>query len=177
MASKAVFLDRDGTLIIDRGYLSSPQGLRFFPKVKTALKQLKEAHFLCIIISNQSGIGRGIIKKEAVEAIHKTLKERLAKVNISLDDIYYCPHHPSRGCRCRKPNTGLIKRAVKKFDIDLRKSFVIGDKPEDIELARKSGCRSVLVNSSRVSFSTVKIRPNFIARTFLEGVNWIIENS
>lgn len=144
-----IFLDRDGTLNPDPGYISDPDDFDLFPDVGAALKRLQDAGYLLVLITNQSGIARGIIKPEQLEAIHNKLKKLLQKHGVTLAAIYHCPHHPDFGspCDCRKPKPGMIHLATNDLDIDLENSFMIGDRESDVKMAINAGLQPVLVKS------------------------------
>ena len=141
MRKKAVFLDRDNTLIEDEGYIHEPEKVRLLPRVPERLRLLKEHGYLLIVVSNQSGIGRGYFKEEDFHAVNRKLQELLKPYNVQIDDFFFCPHKPEDGCNCRKPKTGMIEKAVKKWNIDVSESFVIGDKDIDVQLAINAGCK------------------------------------
>lgn len=147
---KAVFLDRDGTIIRDKNFLSSPDGIEILPGVPDALRQLKKAGFLLILITNQSGVGRGYFTIEIVDEIHKRLQELLKKEGAILDEIYRCPHHPDDHCECRKPRTKLFRDAIKKWDVDPSASYSIGDKESDLEAGKALGCQTIFIGPQTV---------------------------
>ncbi|WP_457568891.1 D-glycero-alpha-D-manno-heptose-1,7-bisphosphate 7-phosphatase [Desulfurobacterium sp.] len=138
---KAVFLDRDNTLIEDDGYIHEPEKVKLLSGVGEGLKLLKEAGFLLIVISNQSGIGRGYFKEEDFHAVNKKLNQLLERYNVQIDDFFFCPHKPDEGCSCRKPEIGLFLRAAEKWNINLKESFMIGDKISDVEAGNRAGCK------------------------------------
>lgn len=140
-----LFFDRDGTLIEERHYLSDPAQVALIPGAAEAVRMAREAGFLAVVLTNQSGVGRGYFPAEAVEAVHWRMEELLAEGGAKLDGIYVCPHAPEDDCPCRKPRTGLVEQAARELDIDLRRSWMIGDKAADIELASNAGMRGVLV--------------------------------
>lgn len=149
---KAVFLDRDGTLNPDPGYISNPDDFKLFEGVGRALSRLKKAGFFLVLVSNQSGIARGLLTFEQLDLIHKKLQRLLAAENAELDAIYFCPHHPDfasvngvKSCNCRKPKPGMVLKAVSEHNIDLKQSYVIGDKTADIELGLNTGASSILI--------------------------------
>ncbi len=142
----AVFLDRDDTLAKDVPYCSRPEDLKLMEGAGQAVKRLNEAGYLVIVVTNQSGIGRGLFDEATLEKIHDKLRSQLAKSGGHLDAIYHCPHRPEAGCRCRKPDLGLIEQAMREFDIDILGSYVIGDSDDyDMELAKRIGCPGVKV--------------------------------
>ena len=138
----AVFLDRDGTLIEEVNYLSRVEDLRLFPFTADAVKLLKESGFLAIVVTNQSGIGRGVFDEASMHAVHEAIQSELSGM---IDAFYFCPHLPCDGCRCRKPNTGMIESALADFDIDLQNSWMVGDKKIDVETGAVAGAQTVLV--------------------------------
>jgi D-glycero-D-manno-heptose 1,7-bisphosphate phosphatase len=141
----AVFFDRDGTLIIDHGYLSSPHQVEFVSGALDVLRALQEQGFLLVIVSNQSGIGRGLITESQAQAVDEQFRAMLAENGICLAGVYYCPHAPGVGCRCRKPEPGLLRRAAEELEIDLARSYMVGDKSSDYEAGEAVGCRGVLI--------------------------------
>ena len=141
--NKCVFLDRDGVINVDKGYISNISNFKIYPGVGKAINFLNKKKYLVIIITNQSGIGRGLIKKKQLSLIHNHLKNTIKKNNAKIDDIYFCPYHPIFGkgkykkrSADRKPGSGMLKKAIKKWNIDNSKSFMIGDKITD-KLAAK----------------------------------------
>jgi len=142
MKQPAVFLDRDGTLIEDVGYLSDLDDLHIFPFTGDAVRLLKQSGFLIIVVTNQSGIGRGIYDESAMHSIHHEIQRNLGG---AVDAFYFCPHVPDAGCRCRKPGLGMIEAASADFEIDLESSWMIGDKSIDIETGKEMGGRTALV--------------------------------
>lgn len=138
----AIFLDRDGTLIEEVNFLSRVDDLRIFPFTKTALEQFSAAGFLLFVVTNQSGIGRGLFTAEDMQNIHKALREEFGSL---IRGFYYCPHLPDAGCDCRKPNTALIERAAGEHNIDLSRSWFIGDKDLDIQTGVNAGIKTCLV--------------------------------
>lgn len=143
---RAVFLDRDGTICEEKDYLSDPKDFILLPKVAEAIKLFNQAGWLVIVVSNQSGVGRGYFSEEVVEKINQKMIQLLAEQGASLDAIFYCPHKPEDNCSCRKPNSGMIKEAIRKFpEITLSRSVVIGDKLGDVVLAHNNRMTGVLV--------------------------------
>lgn len=140
-----IFFDRDGTLIEERHYLSDPARVALLPGAAEAVRRTREAGFLAVVLTNQSGVGRGYFSLEDVESVHRRMCELLEAAGTRLDGIYVCPHAPEDGCACRKPRTGLVDVAARELGIDLPRSWMIGDKPADVELARNAGIRSALV--------------------------------
>jgi len=142
-----VLLDRDGTIIIERHYLSDSREIEFLPGAVTGLRLMLGMGLGLVVVTNQSAVGRGFFDEAHLELIHRRLCELLEAEGIHLEGIYFCPHTPEDGCYCRKPKPGLIERAAKELDFDLQASFVIGDKPADIELGRQVGATTFLVRT------------------------------
>jgi D-glycero-D-manno-heptose 1,7-bisphosphate phosphatase len=142
MKQKAVFIDRDGTLIEEVNFLSRAEDLRFFPFTDQAVKLLKENDFLVVVVTNQSGIGRKIFTEAAMREIHEAIQKHLTK---KIDAFYFCPHLPGENCACRKPKTAMIERAAADFAIDLENSWFIGDKAIDVEAGRNANLKTALV--------------------------------
>ncbi len=138
----ALFLDRDGTIIYDRHYLRRLQDIEFLPEVKTSLKLLKSIGYILIIVTNQSGIGRNLFGKDFVEKTHAAINGRLDGI---IDDFFYCPHIPDEFCSCRKPKNGMLIKASKKWHIDLKISWIIGDSDKDIKMAENTGIRTIKI--------------------------------
>lgn len=173
--SKAVFIDRDGTLIEEVNFLSRVEDLRFFPFTAEAIKLLKENGFLVIVVTNQSGIGRKIFEESAMHRIHEKIQQHLSQ---KLDGIYFCPHLPDENCVCRKPNLGMIESACADFSIDLENSWMIGDKAIDIETGFNANIKTALVLTGygRKQAEKLKKTPDLTAENLLEAVKIIIEN-
>ena len=142
-----VLLDRDGTLNVEKHYLSDPDELALFPGTTCALKRLRQLGYGLVVVTNQSGVGRGYFTAEAVERVHDRLRELLAADGASVDAIYICPHAPDQDCDCRKPLPGMALQAIAEFGFDPEKSIVIGDKAVDIALGRAIGARTILVRT------------------------------
>jgi len=138
-------LDRDGTVIVERHYLSAPEQVELIPGVASGLRQLREVGLGLVLITNQSAIGRGFFDQSRLDAIHERLRELLRAEGVYLDGIYVCPHKPEDDCLCRKPKTGLLDLAARELGFDGQASFVIGDKPCDIELGQRAGATTLLV--------------------------------
>jgi D-glycero-D-manno-heptose 1,7-bisphosphate phosphatase len=158
MANKAVFLDRDNTLIEDPGYLSDPADVKLLPGVDLAVKSLRQGGYKVVVVTNQSGIARGLLTEERLEEIHAELRRRLDERGATLDAIYYCPYLPDAPVEqyavdsdLRKPKPGMLLAAAKDLDLDLHNSWVIGDRPRDVEAGRRAGCRTVRIRTPRTS--------------------------
>ena len=178
-----VFLDRDGTLNYDPGYLKVAADLKLLAGVGPALARLKEAGAKLVVVTNQSGVGRGIVTLKDLEAIHARLQGLLEQEDAALDAIYFCPHHPDDGCRCRKPNVGMVERAVSELQLDLRRSYLIGDHARDIQLANRVGAKAILLTAAPVdaqSLETLKTKqamPDAMAKSMTEAVDWILADA
>lgn len=187
--SQAIFIDRDGTLNEDIGYVSAPEELILFPWAAQAVRLINRAGLKAIVITNQSGIARGMYTEETLNDIHSTMLELLSRQDARIDAIYYCPHHPEAGsaryrlnCDCRKPKTGMLETAAREHRIDLADSFVIGDKASDIELARNAGARSALVltgygRETREHPDRWPCKPDIIAENLLEAAERILDTA
>jgi D-glycero-D-manno-heptose 1,7-bisphosphate phosphatase len=150
----AVFLDKDGTLVENIPYNVDPDLMRLVPGAVAGLRALGNAGYRLFVVSNQSGVARGLFSIDALEDLQRRLRDLLGDAEISLDGLYFCPHHPNGSvaeyaieCSCRKPADGLLRRAARDHDIDLRRSWMIGDILDDVEAGRRAGCRTVLIDS------------------------------
>jgi D-sedoheptulose 7-phosphate isomerase len=143
---RAVFVDRDDTIAKDVPYCPSPDELVLFGGVGGSIKRLNDAGFLVIVVTNQSGVGRGYFTESKLSEIHDKMRSDLARDGAKLDAIYFCPHLPEEGCECRKPNIGMVLQAMMDFDIDLSTSFVVGDSEREMELARRIGAKGIQVS-------------------------------
>lgn len=143
----AVFLDRDGVLNEDTGYVSRPKDWRWLPGTREALTRLKAADFLLIVVTNQSGIARGYYAETDVHALHAWVNAQLAPLNAPIDVFYLCPHHPSLSppCLCRKPRPGMLLRAAREWNVDMARSWMVGDSLRDVEAGMAAGCRTLLL--------------------------------
>lgn len=142
MKKPAIFVDRDGTLIEEVNFLSSVEDLIVYPFTPPAIKKLKDAGFLVIVLTNQSGIGRGLYTADDMHSVHQAIQKEVGGL---IDGFYFCPHLPDEGCRCRKPNLGMIEAAQADFEIDLEGSWMIGDKNLDVRIAENARIKSVMV--------------------------------
>lgn len=140
-----MFLDRDGTILDEVGYLNHIDRFHLYPFAAGAIRRLNEAGMVVIVVTNQSGVGRDFFPESLVHATHEKLKAELARGGAHVDGIYFCPHSGADNCECRKPKPGMLRRAEQEHNLDMVKSFVVGDRYVDVELAQKAGCRSVLV--------------------------------
>ena len=178
-----VFLDRDGTLNYDPGYLKVAADLKLLAGVGPALARLRGAGAKLIVVTNQSGVGRGIVTLKDLEAIHARLEGLLEQEDAALDAIYFCPHHPDDGCRCRKPNVGMVERAVSELQLDLRRSYLIGDHARDIQLANRVGAKAILITTALVDAQALDMlkaeqaMPDAVAKSMAEAVDWILADA
>ena len=187
MKRPAVFMDRDGTISEEVGYVNHPSRYRVFPFSAEALRLLKEHGWLAILVTNQAGAARGYFTEDLITEVHGVLKRELERGGAKLDAIYYCAHHPSVGepplrldCDCRKPRPGLIRRAAEEFEIDLARSWMIGDRYSDIVLAHNAGVRSGFVLTGyglgewEYQRAEWKHQPELVAENLLEAVKKIV---
>lgn len=183
MKRRAVFIDRDGTLSEEVGYINHPSRFQVFPYTAAAIKLLNDHDWLAIVITNQAGVARGYFSEAMIETVHEYLKRDLHETGARIDGIYYCAHHPSVGdppyrqdCECRKPKPGLIRQAVKELDIDVGSSWMIGDRYSDIELARNAGVHAALVLSGygrgewEHQRRSWKYQPDLVAENLFEAI-------
>ncbi len=178
--NKAVLLDRDGTLIVDVPYLGDPDEVVLEPAAAPALRQLQRAGYLIIVITNQSGIGRGLYAEADFHAVQARLAELLLAEGVPVHAYYFCPHHPTealgeflRTCDCRKPAPGMIEAAIRDHDLDRGQSFMVGDKLDDIAAGQGAGLRSILVRTGLGAASEQKIgsvQPDFVADDLRDAV-------
>jgi len=188
MAHRAVFLDRDGTINEEVGYVNHLDRFYLLPRSAKAIRLLNEHHYKTVVVTNQSGVARGYFPESLVEAVHKKMADLLEREGAHLDGIYYCPHHPHEGeppyrqrCRCRKPATGLVEEAVRMLDLDLRGSYVVGDRGMDMEFAQAVGVMGVLVLTGygRGEWEYLrdrwKVKPAYVAEDLYDAAQWIVE--
>ncbi len=175
--NKAVFLDRDGTINIDKGYVYRREDFEFINGAIEAIRKLNGSGFKVIVVTNQSGIGRGYYTEADVEKLHQYINSELSKNKAHIDAFYYCPHHPTEAlgryrieCRCRKPGTYLYERAIADFNIDAKKSFVVGNREVDIEAGRRIGSKTILLTDKQV----VDCNCDFTASDLLQAVSLIL---
>jgi D-glycero-D-manno-heptose 1,7-bisphosphate phosphatase len=187
MAHKAVFLDRDGTLNEEVGYVNHLDRFILLPRVGEAIRLLNEHGFKAVVITNQSGVARGYFPESLIRVVHQRMEDLLSKEGAHLDGIYYCPHHPDVGvapyrqkCHCRKPDTGLVETAVKELDVDCLKSYVVGDRGADLEFAHRIGAKGILVLTGygkgewEYYRDQWKVKPDYVALDLYEAVQWIL---
>ena len=190
MSQRAVFIDRDGTLSEEVGYINHPSRFRLFSFAAEAIKHLHDNGWLAIVVTNQAGVARGYFSEDMVKTVHTHMLEELENAGAKLDAIYYCAHHPSIGeppyrfdCDCRKPKPGLISQAARDFNIDVAKSWMIGDRYSDVELARNAQVNSMFVLSGygRGAWEHQKDaweeQPDLVAENLLEAVKMIVSDA
>jgi D-glycero-D-manno-heptose 1,7-bisphosphate phosphatase len=186
--NKAAFIDRDGNLIHEVGYISSLNRIKFYVRSIKALQLLKDNGYKIIVVTNQSGVARGYIPESFVKSAHRRIDSLLKIHGLKIDAYYYCPHHAKKAiskrymkdCDCRKPKTGMIKAAVKDFKLDLKQSFVIGDKLTDVHLAKNAGIRSALVmtgygKKEKKLIKSSYDKPEVFAKDFYQAVRLLIK--
>jgi D-glycero-D-manno-heptose 1,7-bisphosphate phosphatase len=179
---KAVFLDRDGTLNEDTGYPADFRQVHIYPAAFEAVRLLKQAGFAAVVVTHQSGVGRGYFDAAALDALHRRFEEEFARRGARLDAIYSCPHAPDvsgQACSCAKPQPGLGIRAASELGLDLRASFMVGDKPADVQFGLALGARPVLVltgygRTAASALAARGVRPAHTAAGILEAASWII---
>ena len=164
MKNIAFFLDRDGVINKERkDYVKSVEEFQIIDNIPKVIKILKEKGFVVIVITNQSAINRGLVTIETLNEIHNHLQKILKDNNTSIDDFYFCPHIPDENCQCRKPNPGMLIKAVQDHDIDMNQSFMIGNSLTDVQAAQKAGCKGILLNQNQTLLELVTnlIKVNF----------------
>jgi D-glycero-D-manno-heptose 1,7-bisphosphate phosphatase len=187
--NKAVFIDRDGCLIHELGYISTIKKVKFFKSSFEALGLLRKKGFKIVIVTNQSGVARGYFPESFVKETHSYIAARLKKKGLKIDAFYYCPHHKKatikkyrKDCDCRKPKQGMINAAAKRFNLDLKQSFTMGDKLTDVKLGHNGGMKGILVLTGfgkwqKTLIRKERVRPDYISRDFLSGAKWVVRVS
>ncbi|HBF39611.1 MAG TPA: D,D-heptose 1,7-bisphosphate phosphatase [Firmicutes bacterium] len=180
---KAVFLDRDGTVIEECNYLKDPEQVKLFPGAAQAVKLLKEKGFLTVIVTNQSGIARGYFDIHTLQQVHAKMNLLLAVDGVAVDSIYYCPHYPGGiiapfniDCDCRKPQIGLALQAQKEFDIDLNHSYMIGDKEVDVDFGKNFGAKAAILVATGYGKNNPHTNADYRAKDLLDAATWILKN-
>jgi len=172
--NKAIFLDRDGTINIDYGYVYQIDKFKLIPKTLNALRLLSKNYQL-IIITNQSGIGRNYFSLENYKRLEAYMNNLFQNAQINISKVYMCPHKPEDNCDCRKPNIKFIKQAEKELNIDLKNSFVIGDKTTDIKMGKNAGCKTILVETGKAGKDkNYEVSPNFIVKDLYQASRTIM---
>lgn len=185
MSRPAVFLDRDGTLLEEAGYLDRLERLIFFPFTIDAVRLLNRGGFAVVVVTNQAGIARGIFKESFVAEAHQHIAQRLAAGGARVDGFYYCPHHPEavvaefrQTCDCRKPQPGMLTHAAADLDLALDRSFIVGDRWHDLEAGQRVGARTLLVRTgygkTEEAAPKPRVQPSAIVDNVMEAVSWIL---
>jgi D-glycero-D-manno-heptose 1,7-bisphosphate phosphatase len=177
----AVFLDRDGTIAEEVGYLNHLSRFHIYPFAADAIRRLKAAGWCVVVVTNQSGVGRGFFPESLVVETHEKLRREMDSAGAQIDAIYFCPHAGADNCECRKPKTGMLVRAATEHALDVKNSWVVGDRYSDIELAHAAGCRSILVMTGygrgdyEYNRESWPRGPEFVAENLNEAVNIILK--
>jgi D-glycero-D-manno-heptose 1,7-bisphosphate phosphatase len=182
---KAVFLDRDGTLIVERGYITVPEGVELIPGAAAAVARLRDAGWKVFVVTNQGAVAKGMISEDELGLIHLRMLALLAEAGAQVDGVYYCPHHPdgdqirySVECDCRKPRPGLLERAAGEHEIDLAESVMIGDTLRDLEAGRAAGARGVLVLTGHGAQTVAEEHgADYVAADLAAAVEWLLGQS
>lgn len=183
MLRPAVFLDRDGTVSEEVGYLNHISRFRMLSGVPAAIRKLNDAGLPVVVVTNQSGVGRGYFPESVVHEVHERMLSELHTFGARLDGVYYCPHVGADECGCRKPKAGMLQRAASELRLDLKKSFVVGDRGGDVAMAHRAGCKSVLVRTGfgegELAWHAAKWphQPDFVAKDLTEAVQWILREA
>jgi D-glycero-D-manno-heptose 1,7-bisphosphate phosphatase len=178
----AIFMDRDGTVSEEIGYMYHTHLYKPFPWTGPAIRKINESGMKAILITNQSGVERGYFPESQVHEVHALLSAELDRHNAKLDAIYFCPHHPDTGCDCRKPRPGMLLRAQQELGIDLANSFMIGDRYLDVDVGHAAGAKTVLVMSGNgraeyEKYKSLPQQPHFTAETLFEAVESILSGA
>ena len=175
MSKFLVLLDRDGTIIEEKEFLSDPEGVVLLPGAVQGLKKLQDAGAVLVVVSNQSGIGRGYYTEAAMHAVNQRLAELLQARGITLAHFFVCPHHPETGCDCRKPGTALLEQAAKATGLLLADAYMIGDKISDIEAGKAAGCKTILVLTGYGREARDNgCQPDVVVDNLLGAAGWIV---
>lgn len=174
MGNRAIFLDRDGTIARDVPYCGRLEDFELLPTVPEAIRLLNDNDFKVVVVTNQSGIARGYFTEDTLARIHQKMEAEMRKQNARIDAIYYCPHHPDDRCECRKPKTALFHKAVRELDIDLNRSWVVGDMPLDIAAGKALMCKTVLVTTGPQGGNGIINPPDCIAENLFTVAERIV---
>ena len=180
----AVFLDRDGTINEEVGYMDSLEKLKIIPEAFEAIRLINQNGMKAVVITNQSGVARGLFSEEFVQTVHAIIQEQLKAGQAFIDAFYHCPHHPTEGqgvylqtCNCRKPAPGLLFKAADEMEIDQGRSYMIGDMPKDVEAAKRAGAKGILVRTGYgQEHRAFDVEPDYIAGNILDAVRWILKD-
>jgi len=184
--SRAVFMDRDGTINEEVGYLSRLEQMKLFPRSAEAIRMLNGKGIKVVVVTNQSGVARGYFGEDFVFEAHAFLQEQLRQEKAFIDAFYYCPHHPTEGtlpyrqvCSCRKPEAGMLLQASRDLHIDLVRSYMVGDMMKDVKAGKKAGTKGILVKTgygAGEKMDDIPV-PDYVAADLLDAVNWILEDA
>jgi D-glycero-D-manno-heptose 1,7-bisphosphate phosphatase len=181
---KALFLDRDGTIIIEKDHLGDPEAVELIPGSAGAIRDALKAGFMILVVTNQSGIGRGLFTEDDMHSVNKRVRGLVARAGGAIHGFYFCPHHPeeARGayrirCDCRKPATGMLKQAGRDFGVDLGASVIVGDKASDIHMGKRAGLKTILVLTGYGRSESAKpgIVPDHVADDLRGAVDWLLD--
>jgi len=185
MSNVAIFLDRDGTINFDPGFIKNPDDVKILPGVSEGIRKLKvELGFKIVVVSNQAGVSKGLMTLEDVHAVNNRIQELLKKENAEIDAFYFCPFHPDyddeEKSKCRKPSPLMLLKAAEELDIDLTRSFMVGDRAGDVEAGLNAGVKSILLQSEIAeeeirNLDSKNLSPLFIAKNFLDACEFIIK--
>jgi len=174
----AIFLDRDGTINVDKSYVYRLEDFEFISGSLNALQLLSKTQYKLIIVTNQSGIGLGLYTQADYNKVTNYMLAEFKKHKIRVDKIYFCSHSPEKRCNCRKPQQQMIKNAQNEFNIDLKNSFVIGDKTSDIEFGKRAGCKTILLETGLAGKDgRFRVKPDFVCKNLLEAAKLIIRKN
>lgn len=189
MSEVAVFLDRDGTINEEMGYINHLDRFVLLPRAAEAIRLLNDLGLKVIVVTNQAGVAKGYFDEDLLAQVHHKMERLLAESGAHVDGIYYCPHHPEavreeyrRNCECRKPNTGLIERAVREHGIDPRRSYMVGDKIEDVEFGKRVGAKGIMVLTGydrgqwEHKHHAWSIQPDYLAEDLYQAARWIAQD-
>ncbi len=179
--ASAIFLDRDGTVSEEVGYMYDVSLYRVFPWTGEAIRRINQSGMKVVLATNQSGIERGYFQESMVHHVHDRLREEIALSRARLDGVYFCPHHPETGCECRKPRPGMLLRAQDELGLDLHRSYMVGDRYLDVRTGKAAGAGTVLVltgdgRKEYEEFKAADVQPDFVAEDLAEAVDLILKN-
>ncbi len=173
-----VFLDRDGTLIVEKHYLKDPEQVEFYPGVVDGLKRLQDEGAVLIIVTNQSGVARGFFDVNDVERVNRHIVRSLQEQEVTITNVYYCPHHPDDQCLCRKPEPGMLIRAGEASGLDMHAAFMVGDKMADVQAGKNAGTHTILLltgyGKKELEAAGGDVAADYVAEDFSEAVEWIL---
>jgi len=173
--SKAVFIDRDGTINREVEYLSKLEDFEFLPNSLEAIKKLSQSEYKIIVVTNQSAVARGLLGEKELERIHRHMVRQASVNGGRIDAVYYCPHHPDDNCQCRKPRCQLLKKAAADLGLNLKESYVVGDSTQDIQTGKNAGCKTILVKTGYGGKDgRFKAKPDYVAEDLLDAAKKIL---